>query len=62
MTDNICQIAYKKSFNALQYLPEEFRKKVKNSAKRMVIPQDKYQEIFSEIRSHFPEKLLSFKL
>ena len=65
---NLCFEAVKNNKEALSYVPDKYKDKLQDKDKKYInkinkqIPEDKYEQVFSEIRSIFPEKELFLKL
>ena len=60
-TKELCEIAIKNNGKALKFIPDNLKNKLKHYAKDEIfeLPMEKYQEIFQEIKTLFPEKNIS---
>ena len=66
-TEEVCRLAVQQNGEAIKFTNKQLQKQLKHFVKPEIIetieiPKEKYQQTFSEIRSFFPEKSLSFKL
>jgi hypothetical protein len=60
-TKELCELAVKQNEEALEYVPKELQKHVKNNILKE-IPMEKYQDVFQEIKTIFPEKNISLNI